>query len=120
MDPMFAKDRYISITVAYEAGTNSQPGLGCIAPELKESGLRLVDERDGPRPSRTWAGVVDGPTCEEFANAWRLPGEPSQEGLRAPYSRTFDGLNWQAEGESPIVYVTVRVLSPAGMSQAWT
>ena len=110
---MFANDRYITMTVAYDAATSSQPGLGWIAPELKDAGLRLVDERVGPPPSRTWAGVVNGPTYRQFADAWRLPDEPFDAGPLTPYFHTFDGLNWETEGESPIVYVTLRVLSPS-------
>jgi hypothetical protein len=109
---MFAHDRYITITVAYEAELMSHPSLGWIAPELKDAGLRLIEERGAPQPLRTWAGLVDESTYEQFAEAWQVPDEPSGERPRAPHIHTFDGLNWQTNGESPIVYVTLRVHSP--------
>lgn len=109
---MFADDRYITITAAYETGANSQPSLDSMAPELKDAGLRLVAECGGPRPSRVWTGVVDHPTYERFAAAWQLPPEIRDGASAAPYFRTYDGLNWETDGRSPIIYVSLSVSSP--------
>jgi hypothetical protein len=107
-----ADDRFIIITSTYEPGTRSYRSLGSLAPELTHARLSLVDERDEPRPSRTWAGLVDGSTFECFADAWRLHDEPTDDGHPAARTYTFDGMNWETEGRSPIVYVTLRVLGP--------
>jgi hypothetical protein len=76
------------------------------------AGLSLVDERTEPRPSRTWAGMVDGLTFEHFADVWQLHDELTDHTPPAPRTYTFDGMNWETEGESPIVYVTLYVLGP--------
>ena len=62
------------------------------------------DHTDLMRLSRTWAGIVDGPTFKRFADAWHLND--------APCGRTFDGMNWEIGGQSPIVYVSVDVGVP--------
>jgi hypothetical protein len=94
--------------------------LGWIAPELKTSTLTLTDDHiAGPRPSRTWAGMVDGPTFERFARAWRLPGQittttppVTDDPDRVARTYTLDGMNWEAGGISPIVCVSVQVTRP--------
>jgi hypothetical protein len=77
-------------------------------------------------PSRTWAGEVDGRTFERFARSWGLTQK--DEGVSAweagdgkdetSYARTYDGMNWEAGGESPIISVSVHVWPPprAGVS----
>lgn len=105
-------DRFIIITSAYEPGASSSRSLGSVAPELLHAGLSLVDEQSGPRPSRTWAGLVDGPTFEQFADAWQLRDEPTDDERPATRTYTFDGMNWATGGHSPIVYVTLRVFGP--------
>ena len=66
--------RYITITVRYDRQPRYGRSLQWIAPELKDSALTMTeDQLDDPIPSRTWAGLVDGPTYERFAEAWRLP-----------------------------------------------
>ncbi len=78
------------------------------------------DRADEPARSRTWAGIVDGATFERFADAWRLDAKPQDRTLslvteagdldmRAMRAYTFDGMNWEAGGESPIVYVSLLV-----------
>jgi hypothetical protein len=72
--------RHITITVRYD-GRLSRYGrsLEWIAPELKDSALTITeDQLDGPTPSRTWAGLVDGPTYDRFAEAWRLPKDTDE------------------------------------------
>ena len=59
------------------------------------------DHTSTPNPSRTWAGIVDGPTFKRFADAWHL-----NDATRA---RTFDGMNWEVDGQSPIVYVSLYI-----------
>jgi len=111
-------DRYITITVAYDTLSSYGRSLEWIAPELTDADLTMVEDRaDDPRPSRTWAGTVDEPTFKRFADAWHLDhhGDEASEAtltgdgpaVRGTY--TFDGMNWEAGGESPIVYVSVHV-----------
>jgi len=111
-------DRYIIITVAYEPRLDYGRSLEWIAPELTDAGLAMTeDHANAPRPSRTWAGIVDRPTFERFADASHLndnTAEPTFRLLTEPehlIARTYtlDGMNWEAGGESPIVYVSVSV-----------
>lgn len=110
--------QHISITVRYEPRVSYGTSLAWIAPELGDAGLALVDDHlDDPMPSRTWAGSVDRRTFERFAKSWGLPREnevarPSNVVDRADtasYERTYDGMNWEVGGESPIIWVSVLV-----------
>ena len=95
-------DRYITIKVAYDHGPHDERPLSWIAPELTHAQLTMTeDHTSGPNPSRTWAGIVDGPTFKRFADAWHL-----NDATRA---RTFDGMNWEVDGQSPIVYVSLDI-----------
>ena len=73
------------------------------------------DHAAEPGPSRTWAGIVDSPTFERFADAWQLHAEADEPSAvtehehPATHIYTFDGMNWEDGGESPVVYVTVEV-----------
>ncbi len=105
-------ERYIVIKVAYDRYPSYGRSLAWVAPELREAGLSMVENHSlAPSPSRTWAGSVDGPTFERFADAWHLDASSSvtDEEQAAAREYTFDGMNWEAGGESPIVYVRVRV-----------
>jgi len=111
-------NRYIVIEVAYESEPDYGRSLEWIAPELKDAGLIMTEDyTNDPRPSRKWAGIVDGPTFERFTHAFGLVnqvGEPRFRLLTEPddmLARTYtlDGMNWEADGESPIVYVSVSV-----------
>ena len=112
--------RYVTITVQYDREPTYGRSLGWIAPELKNSTLTMTDDHiAGPRPSRTWAGMVDGPTFERFARAWRLPGQitsttpaVTDDPDRVARTYTLDGMNWEAGGASPIVCVSVQVTRP--------
>jgi hypothetical protein len=72
-------------------------------------------------PSRKWAGVIDAETYERFAHAWSLADmepEPSmgmltEYGLLADNRYHFDGMDWNAGGLSPIVFVSLSVSIPA-------
>ena len=112
--------RYITITVQYDRDPRYGRSLGWIAPELKNSTLTLTDDDiAGPRPSRTWAGMVDGPTFKRFARAWRLPRQitgttppVTDDPDRVARTYTIDGMNWEAGGISPIVCVSIQVTRP--------
>jgi hypothetical protein len=114
--------RYISITVRYDQRPRYGRSLQWIAPELKDSALTITeDQLDGSTASRTWAGLVDGPTYERLAEAWRLPNDTDEATSQtagddhelATHTYTLDGMNWEAGGESPIVWVSLRVTQPA-------
>jgi hypothetical protein len=111
-------DRYIVIRVAYDRHPSFGRCLAWIAPELRDAGLTLTeDHAAGPSPSRTWEGFVDGATFQRFADAWGLRGKPHEltsgpvpgAGHLAMRAYTFDGMNWEMGGDSPIVYVAVVV-----------
>jgi hypothetical protein len=77
--------RYITITVRYDRQPRHGRSLQWIAPELKDSALTMTeDQLDDPTPSRTWAGLVDGPTYERFAEAWRLPKDRTRRPPKQP------------------------------------
>ena len=77
--------RYITITVQYDREPKYGRSLEWIAPELKDSALTMIEDHLGdPTPSRTWAGLVDGPTYEQFAKAWRLPKDADETNARHP------------------------------------
>ena len=107
-------DRYVILEVAYEPELKYGRSLQWVAPELNDAGLIMTeDHTNESRPSRTWEGIVDGATFTRFARAWNIdsetdPGTPTETG-RALRDYTFDGMNWEADGESPIVYVAVHV-----------
>jgi hypothetical protein len=111
-------DRYVVLKVAYDRHPGYGRSLAWIAPELRDVGLIMIeDHKDEPSPSRTWAGIVDGATFERFADAWGLDGMPHDRildpvtgaGDLAMRAYTFDGMNWEIAGESPIVCVSVLV-----------
>jgi hypothetical protein len=110
--------RYVVIRVQYDQQTRHGRSLEWVAPELKDAGLALTeDDLGGSSPSRTWRGVVDGSTYERFAAAWRLEGvldesasdTANEERSARTRGCTLDGMNWEAGGESPIVYVSLQV-----------
>jgi hypothetical protein len=110
--------QHITITARYEPRVSYGTSLSWIAPELRDAGLALIDDHlDDPMPSRTWAGSVDGRTFDRFAKSWGLPRENAVGGASkgdggedtAAYERTYDGMNWEVGGESPIISVSVHV-----------
>jgi hypothetical protein len=109
--------RFVVISVAYDRHAGYDASLEWIAPELKDAGLSLIeDHTDGPSPSRTWAGTADGPTFERFADAWQLDDETNEptladaDGHPSVHTYTFDGMNWETAGESPVTYATLHVV----------
>jgi hypothetical protein len=115
---MMPDPRYITIRVQYDRQTRYGRSLTWVAPELTDADLALTEDHlDGSAPARTWRGVVDGPTYERFAAAWRLegvlvkpaPGTANKEHGARTRAFTLDGMNWEAGGESPIVCVSLQV-----------
>ena len=117
-------DRYLRVEVAYEPELGYGRSLEWVAPELKHAGLVMTaDHTNESRPSRTWAGVIGRATFERFARAWNIDYETdlgtstlgtstlgtSTEDGHQGRDYTFDGMNWEVGGESPIVYVAVNV-----------
>jgi len=110
--------QHIAITVRYEPRARHGTSLSWIAPELRGARLELIhDHLDDPMPSRTWAGVVDGRTFARFAKSWGLRrghdggsasgrDDGSDDALDG---RTYDGMNWEFGGKSPIISVSVEV-----------
>ena len=115
---VMAGSQHITMTVRYEPRVSYGTSLAWIAPELKDAGLALIDDHlDDPMPSRTWAGSVDSRTIERFAKSWGFPRENQVGGTpdlddgedMASYARTYDGMNWEVGGESPIISVSVHL-----------
>jgi hypothetical protein len=111
--------RYITFTVQYDREPKYGRSLEWIAPELKNSALTMIEDHlDDPAPSRTWAGIVNGQTYEQFAKSWLLPTDADDTGAPtasrdrdlAVRTYTLDGMNWEAGNRSPIVYVSLRVV----------
>ena len=107
-----AGSHYVALDVRYEPGVRDGTSLAWIAPELRDDGLDLIEDHlDEPKPSRIWAGCVDGPTFKRFATAWALDRSDEDFGRsedRPCCERTFDGMNWEVDGVSPIISVSVR------------
>jgi len=99
-------DRYLTLAVEYEPhATDAQRSLGWLAPELVDANLTITDDVPGVR---RWAGVIDGDTYERFVDSWG--GEPHIP----DYRHTWDGMEWEAGGSSPIVWasLTATALEP--------
>jgi len=110
------EDRFIILRIAYERHAARGPSLEWIAPELKDAGLSLIeDNRDGWNPSCEWAGLVNGPTFDRFATAWHLedendePASDNADGYTMMHAHTLDGMNWESQGLSPVIFATVHV-----------
>ena len=57
---------------------------------------------------RRWAGFIEGDTYESFVDSW---GSDAQ---LATYRHTWDGMEWESGGSSPIVWasLTATALEP--------
>ena len=122
-----SEDRFVILTVAYERPAGRGPSLGWIAPELQGAGLSLIEEiHHGWNPCRRWAGLVDGPTFDRFADAWHLhdendhPASGNPDGNPMMLAHTLDGMNWDTQGESPVIFATVHVWVLGDRHQART
>ena len=113
--------RYVTITVHYDGRPSNASSLEWIAPDLKDSALAMTEDHLGnPTPTRTWAGLVDGHTYEQFAEAWRLPKDTDEtssgrdaEDHDVTHTYTLDGMNWEVGQETPIVCVSLQVITPS-------
>lgn len=75
-------DHYVVIRVAYDRRPAYSRSLSWIAPEVRDAGLIMTEDRsDEANASRTWAGVVDGATFARFADAWWLDAKPRDRTL---------------------------------------
>ncbi len=112
-----AEPRHLYVTVQFDSQVRSARSLAWIAPELKDADLEMIDDHaEGPVRSRTWAGSVDEATFAHFVEAWHLSdviddAPADQGGDHRPGSQAYsvDGMNWEVEGISPIVCVSVQV-----------
>ena len=94
-----AKQYHILLSVKYGPdATSVQRSLAWLAPELAAAGLTLA-ERDHVR---TWAGVLDAESYAPLAAGWGLDEHRS-------HRYTFDGMEWEAGGSNPIVWVSLDV-----------
>jgi len=99
-------DRYVILTVEYEpTATKAQRSVGWLAPELVDAGLTMTYDLLG---RRKWAGLIDGDTFERFVASWGGDAD------LANYRHTWDGMEWEADGSSPIVWasITATALEP--------
>jgi hypothetical protein len=112
------EERHVTLVAALEPGREGwAPSPGWLVPELADAGLTLTE--DSP-DLRKWAGVIDGDTYTRFAAGWGLETKPSEANLGMPgehgelarYRYTFDGLEWESGGSSPIVWVRLTVSEP--------
>jgi hypothetical protein len=112
------EERSVILVAAYEPGaTSGQRSPYRLVPELVDAGLTLTEDT---QDSRKWAGVIDADTYARLAEAWGLEnkygeanlGMPGEHGDLASYSYTFDGLEWESGGSSPIVWMRLTVSEP--------
>jgi hypothetical protein len=107
--------RRVILEAAYEPDAKHLPrSPEWLVPELVDAGWTLTE--DTPHSCK-WAGVIDGETYARFAKGWGLENKPGEanfgeHGDLASYSYTFDGLEWESGGSSPIVWMTLTVSEP--------
>jgi len=93
--------RNLILAVAYEAdATDAQRSLGWLAPKLVDADLTMTEDT---LRLRKWAGVIDGEVYARFADSWGI--DPH---LTA-YGHTWDGMEWESGGASPIVWASLTV-----------
>ena len=96
-------DRYLILAVEYEPdATDAQRSLGWVAPELLDAGLTMTDDMLGVRK---WAGLLDGDTYERIVDSWGGDAD------LANYRHTWDGMEWEVEGSSPIVWASLTAIA---------
>ena len=97
--------------VVHDAGT-------CDPDELEDHPYRAPEEY----PHRKWAGVVTGDEWAKLASDWSIDPEDSEPnlGILGPFgvieaeAYNWDGMDWNAGGETPIAYVSLYASVPAG------
>jgi len=110
-------DRYVILEAEYEPhAKDAERSLRWLVPELVEAGLTMTEHTPGVR---NWAGVIDGDTYERFAAAWDLGnkadarnGGVPTDGHLAQHSYTWDGMEWDLGGWSPIIWMNLKVSEP--------
>lgn len=86
----------INLHVKYEPyAMDLQRSLRWLAPELVGARLTLTEDDD----TREWTGVISADTYARVAAAWSLESG----------HRVFDGMEFEVEGSSPIVYVSLDI-----------
>jgi hypothetical protein len=110
--------RYLILAASYEPdATDWARSPGWLVPELVDAAWTLIEDTPD---ARKWAGVIDADTYTRFAEGWGLERRrceaslsmPGEHGNLASYSYTFDGLEWESEGSSPIVWMRLTVSEP--------
>ena len=110
-------NRYVTLRVAYEPDTtNPERSLGWLVPELVDAGLALTE--DAPT-ERIWSGAIDQESYARLAEAWDLENRANglytgEHGPRECQVYTWDGMEWERAGVSPIVWVELEVSEPVG------
>ena len=112
------EERYVILVAAYEPdATDWARSPGWLVPELVDVGWTLTEDTPD---LRKWAGVIDGDSYARFAEGWGLDekrceanlGMPGEHGDVASCSYTFDGLEWESGGYSPVVWMRLTVSEP--------
>jgi hypothetical protein len=111
-------DRYVIVQAAYEPDTGKAArSLARLVPELRDAGLTM--SADLPNV-RTWAGVIDDETYRRLADSWHLEikadepnlGMATEYGHLPCHAYTWDGMEWERNGWSPVVWLSLRVSEP--------
>jgi len=103
--------------VGYEPDAkNVERSLGWLVPELADAGLTMTEQAGAVRE---WSGLVDGNTYAGLADGWELGSKAGQASLMqtecgclAGRCYTWDGLEWELCGWSPIVWMRLEVSEP--------
>jgi len=110
--------RYVVVAAEYEPNaTDVERSLGWLVAELADAGLAMTESTPGVRK---WDGVIDGEIHRALADVWDLEHKASQPdlGMVTKYGHlagdcyTFDGMEWELSGWSPIVWVSLFVSEP--------
>ena len=111
-------DRYVILAVEYERGaTDEERSLRWLAPELADAGLSLTEDT---RRVREWVGAIDGDTHARLAERLGLGDRADQPGVGVltEYGQlpcltyTWDGMQCEGAGSSPIVWISVKLSDP--------
>jgi hypothetical protein len=102
-EPMM--DCYVTLAVRYEpSATVGQRSLGWLAAELRDAPLPMTRDEDDVRQ---WSGVIDDATYARLVAHWRLDEKAGS------HRNVFDGMNWESDGWSPVVWASLSV-EPVG------
>ena len=101
-------DYFIRLRVRYEPeATGCQRSLSALMPELAPARLGVIEDS---MDFREWAGVIDHQTYVRFAQVWLRSRDCG--------SYTFDGLEWEHEEWSPVVWAKVTVTPRPGLTRS--